>query len=327
MCVLDYSYIPIFYYSSILMQMNLSQTILGMHFANPLISASGKWAWTADQCRQIVEGGAGGITTKSFSTFVRKGHPEPTVVHTPYYTINAVGLPSDGFEAVQKDLQPFIQERPVPVIISIFGDTVERFAEAASAFADLGPDAIELNISCPNVQDEHGCPFSYAADTAAAVVRCVRQVVPEVKIFVKLSPNVPKIPGIALACAEAGCDGFTLVNTMGPGMAIDLNTRKPILSNKMGGISGPAIKSVAVRCVAEVYQYTDGKLPIIGVGGVRSGEDAIELMMAGASLVAMGTAVLEEDYGVFGRVNNELETWANAHGVQDISELVGVMHV
>lgn len=306
--------------------MNLQQTVLGIEFKNPLLSASGKWAWTADQLRQIADGGAGGITTKSFSTFVHKGHAEPTVIHTPHYTMNAVGLPADGFEVVQKDLQPFIQERPVPVIISVFGDTVERFAEATSAFATLGPDAIELNISCPNVQDEHGCPFSYAADTAAAAVRSARQAAPGVKLFVKLSPNVPKIPAIALACAEAGCDGFTLVNTMGPGMAIDLETRKPILSNKMGGISGAAIKSVAVRCVAEVYQYTEGKLPIIGVGGVSSGEDAIELMMAGASLVAMGTAVLEEGYGVFGRVKKEMEAWGNAHGVKDVHELVGSMH-
>lgn len=305
--------------------MNLAQTIFGTTYLNPLLSAAGKWAWTADQLMQIVEGGAGGITTKSFSTFARKGHAEPTVLHTPHYTINAVGLPADGFEAVQKDLQPFLGTRPVPVIISVFGDTVERFAEATAAFAALAPDAIELNISCPNVQDEHGCPFSYAADTAAAAVRSARQAAPGIKLFVKLSPNVPKVPAIALACAEAGCDGFTLVNTMGPGMAIDLETRKPILSNKMGGVSGAAIKPVAVRCVAEVYQYTEGKLPIIGVGGVASGEDAIELMMAGASLVAMGTAVLEEGYGVFGRVAQELEAWGKAHGVQDVSELVGAM--
>lgn len=246
--------------------MDLQTTVLGMNFRNPLISAAGKWAWTADQCRQIVAGGAGGITTKSFSTLTRKGHPEQTVLHTDHYTINAVGLPSDGFEAVQADLGPFIQDRPLPVIISIFGDTVERFGEAAAAFAVLGADALELNISCPNVQDEHGCPFSYAPDTAAAAVRSAREAVPGVKLFVKLSPNVPKIPAIAYACAEAGCDGFTLVNTLGPGMAINLATRKPVLSNKMGGISGPAIKSVAVRCVADVYAFTDGKLPIIGVG-------------------------------------------------------------
>jgi dihydroorotate dehydrogenase (NAD+) catalytic subunit len=306
--------------------MNLSQAVLGVEFANPLLSASGKWAWTAEQLQQIVDGGAGGITTKSFSTLVRKGHPEPTIVFTDHYTINAVGLPSDGFEPVRDDLQAFIDARKVPVIISVFGDTVERFAEASAAFAQLKPDALELNISCPNVQDEHGCPFSYAPDTAAAAVRSARQAVPGMKLFVKLSPNVPKIPAIALACAEAGCNGFTLVNTLGPGMAIDLETRQPILSNKMGGVSSSAIKPIAVRCVSEVYQYTEGKLPIIGVGGVRSGEDAIELMMAGASLVGMGTAVLQEGYSVFGRVAEEMGAWCDAHGIQKVEEIIGAIH-
>jgi dihydroorotate dehydrogenase (NAD+) catalytic subunit len=306
--------------------MNLSQTVLGVEFLNPLISSAGKWAWTAKQLQEIVDGGAGGITTKSFSTLTRKGHPDPTVVHTDHYTINAVGLPSDGFEPVRDDLQAFLNTRSIPVIISVFGDTVERFAEASAAFADLKPDALELNISCPNVQDEHGAPFSYAPDTAAAAVRSAREAVPGVKLFVKLSPNVPKIPAIALACAEAGCDGFTLVNTLGPGMAIDLDTRKPILSNKMGGISGAAIKPVAVRCVAEVYQYTDGKLPIIGTGGVEHGVDAIELMMAGASFVGMGTTLLQEGPSAFGRVIRELQHWCEEHGVKDVSELIGTIH-
>ena len=306
--------------------MTLSQTILGIDFPNPVLTASGKWAWTADQLKQIVDGGAGGITTKSFSTLERKGHPEPTVVHTDHYTINAVGLPSDGFEAVRDDLGAFIDARPIPVIISVFGDTVERFGEAAAAFASLNPDALELNISCPNVQDEHGCPFSYATDTAAAAVKAARAAAPDATLFVKLSPNVPRVPAIALACAEAGCDGFTLVNTMGPGMAIDLETRKPMLSNKFGGVSGAAIKSVAVRCVAEVYQYTDGKLPIIGVGGVERGADAVELMMAGASLIAMGTTVLQEGPNALGRVVRELQDWCEEHGIQKVEEIIGAIH-
>lgn len=306
--------------------MDLQTTVLGMNFKNPLISAAGKWAWTADQCRQIAEGGAGGITTKSFSTLVRKGHPEQTVLHTDHYTINAVGLPSDGFEVVQADLGPFIQDRPCPVIVSIFGDTVERFAEAASTFAMLGADAMELNISCPNVADDHGRPFSYVPDTAKAAVQAARDAVGGSKLFVKLSPNTPDLVAVALACISGGCDGFTLVNTLGPGMAIDVQTRKAVLSNRTGGVSGAAIKPVAVRCVADIYKATDGQYPIIGVGGVEHGTDAIELMMAGASLVGMGTVVLQEGYGAFGRVANEMQLWCQEEGVKNIHEIVGAVH-
>lgn len=303
--------------------MNLEQTVLGIRFSNPLLTASGKWAWTAKQCQEIVDGGAGGITTKSFSTLKRKGHPEPTVVHTEHYTLNAVGLPSEGFDVVKKDLGTFISNRPVPVILSIFGDTVERFAESAAAFAQLGPDALELNISCPNVSDDHGTPFSYAPDTAAAVVKAVKKEVPGITIFAKLSPNVSNIAKIALACAEAGCDGITLINTFGPGMAIDPATAKSILSNKTGGISGPAIKPLAVRCVADVYKATEGKLPIIGIGGVETGEDAIELMCAGASLVAIGTAILTQGYGIFRTVADGMAEWCEKEGITLVNDIVG----
>jgi dihydroorotate dehydrogenase (NAD+) catalytic subunit len=306
--------------------MNLSTSVLGLNFKNPLVTAAGKWVWTAEQCRKAVDGGAGGITTKSFSTLVRKGHADPTVIHTEHYTLNAVGLPSEGPDAVRDDLGDFLKSREVPVFISIFGDTVERFAESAAAFAAFGPDALELNISCPNVQDDHGRPFSYAPDTAAAAIRAAMDAAPGVKMFAKLSANTPDIVSVALACAEAGCSGLTLVNTLGPGMVIDLETRKPVLTNKTGGISGHAIKPVAVRCVADIYKATDGKLPIIGTGGVQSGEDAIELLLAGASLVGMGTAVLENGYGIFRKVAEEMSEWCSAHKVTDISELSGGMH-
>lgn len=306
--------------------MNLSRSLLGLTFKNPLLTSAGKWAWTADQCAQAAAGGAGGITTKSFSTLERTGHPDPTIIHTDHYTLNAIGLPSDGFEAVAADMGEWLKHRPVPVILSIFGDSLERFVESVAEFSVLETDIIELNISCPNVQDDHGRPFSYLPDTAAAVVQAARSAAPHKKFFAKLSPNIPDIASVARACAEAGCDGLTLVNTLGPGMAIDLETRKPVLSNKAGGLSGAALKPIAVRCVSDVYKATDGKLPIIGVGGVSSGTDAIELMMAGASLVGMGTAVLKEGYGVFGRVEKEMQNWCAAHRVSDIGEIVGAIH-
>lgn len=306
--------------------MNFSTTVLGLAFQNPLLSASGKWAWTAEQLQHIVAGGAGGITTKSFSTLERTGHPEPTVVHTEHYTLNAVGLPSRGFDAVYQDLSSFMGHRPVPVIISIFGDTVERFAESVEKFSTLNPDAIELNISCPNVQDDHGRPFSYIPGDAAAVVQAAKNAAPGMKFFAKLSANTPDMVAVALACVEAGCDGLTLINTLGPGMAIDLATRKPVLSNKSGGLSGPALKPIAVRCIADVYKATNGHVPIIGVGGVEDGEDALELMMAGASLVAMGTSVLDQGYDVFKKVEEKMSAWAKKQGITSLQEIVGAIH-
>lgn len=306
--------------------MNLSQSVLGITFANPVLTASGKWAWTAEQCAQAAKAGAGGITTKSFGMMIRKGHPDPIVVPGEHYTLNAVGLPSEGFEAVQADLGPWMAQRPVPVLLSVFAQTVEGFGEAVNAFGALGPDALEVNISCPNVQDDHGTPFSYKPDTASAATKAAKAAAGGLPVFVKLSANTPELSAVAMACAEAGADGISLINTVGPGMAIDLETRLPILSNKTGGVSGPAAKPIAVRCIADVYKVTEGKLPIIGMGGVSRGEDAVEMMLAGATLVAMGTAVLQQGYSVLGRVAVELRAWCDAHGVQECEELTGAMY-
>lgn len=306
--------------------MTLSTTVLGITFRNPTLLASGIWGLKPEDCRKAIDGGAGGITVKSFGLDHRTGHPEPIIVRGEHYTLNAVGLPSFGAEYVEKEFGPLIAESPVPVILSMIASTANAFGETARTFAALKPAALEANISCPNVEDSMGKPFSYAADTAAAATRAAKKGAGSLPLFVKLSPNVPDIGRIAAACAEAGADGVTLVNTLGPGMAIDLETRRPVLSNKMGGVSGPAIRPVAIRCVADVYAATEGKLPIIGTGGVSKGEDAIELMMAGASLIGIGTAVWDRGYDVFGKVAGEMGTWCAQHGVADIAELTGSMH-
>jgi dihydroorotate dehydrogenase (NAD+) catalytic subunit len=145
-------------------------------------------------------------------------------------------------------------------------------------------------------------------------------------VFIKLSPNVDNIAAIAIACAEAGADGFTVINTVGPGMAIDLRSRMPILANKVGGLSGPGIKPIAVKCIADVFSATKGKLPIIGTGGVYTGEDALEMMLAGASLVGIGTAVGDRGIGVFKAVRDEMQLWCTNEGIWDIRDMVGGMH-
>lgn len=154
----------------------------------------------------------------------------------------------------------------------------------------------------------------------------VKEVSGEIPVFIKLSPNVPDIGSIALACAKKGANGFTVINTVGPGMAIDLKSRMPILANKVGGLSGPGIKPIAVRCIADVYRATEGKYPIIGTGGVFTGEDAVELMLAGASLVGIGTAVAYRGIGVFKNVCDEMKQWCEQEGIANIAELVGSMH-
>jgi dihydroorotate dehydrogenase (NAD+) catalytic subunit len=158
------------------------------------------------------------------------------------------------------------------------------------------------------------------------VTRAVKGVSGKIPVFIKLSPNVDNIGVIAAACAEAGADGFTVINTVGPGMAIDLRSRMPILANRVGGVSGPAIKPIAVRCIADVYRATGGAKPIIGTGGIMTGEDAIEFLLAGASLIGIGTAIAYRGAGVFHLVTEEMSTWCEKEGVKKISELVGGMH-
>jgi dihydroorotate dehydrogenase (NAD+) catalytic subunit len=176
------------------------------------------------------------------------------------------------------------------------------------------------------VEDEFGKPFACDPVAAAAVTKAVKAVSGKIPVFIKLSPQALSISQVALKCAEAGADGFTLINTVGPGMSINLKTRKPVLSNRVGGVSGPGIKPVAIRCIADVYAATGGKLPIIGTGGVSTGEDAIELLLAGASLIGIGTAMWKRGADVFRKVTDEMEAWGTANGVAGITELVGAIH-
>jgi dihydroorotate dehydrogenase (NAD+) catalytic subunit len=219
-----------------------------------------------------------------------------------------------------------MKDKPVPLIINLIAETVENYGKTAEALLPLKPDFLEVNISCPNIEDEFGRPFACSAPDAAAVTKAVKKVSKKTPVFIKLSPNVENIGVIAKACADAGADGFTVINTVGPGMAIDLRSRMPILANKVGGLSGPGIKPIAVKCVADVYSATKGKLPIIGTGGVYTGDDALEMMLAGASLVGIGTAVGDRGIDVFKNVCDEMQMWCTNEGIDNISDLVGGMH-
>ncbi|MBU0767354.1 dihydroorotate dehydrogenase [Patescibacteria group bacterium] len=306
--------------------MNLSQTILGVTFKNPTVLASGIWGITSSSWKQVAANGAGAVTTKSLWLKEHKGHPNPTVISNEHWTLNAVGVPDAGVEKAREEIAIYNKDKPVPLIANVIADTVENFAKTARAIGELDPDFIEINISCPNVEHEFGKPFACSAPDAAAVTKEVKTVCGKIPVFIKLSPNAEDIKAVAIACAEAGADGFTVINTVGPGMAIDLRSRMPILANKVGGLSGPGLKPIAVRCIADVYSATDGKLPIIGTGGVHTGEDAIEFLLAGASLIGIGTAIGTRGQDVFKKVCAEMSAWCEAEGVSELSELIGGMH-
>ena len=306
--------------------MNLSQTVLGITFENPTVLASGIWGITASGWREVARNGAGAITTKSLWLEEHKGHHNPTIIETDHWMLNAVGLPDAGVTKAKEEIGDYMTDHPVPLIANIVAGTVEDFAKTAQEIAKLKPDAFEVNISCPNVEDEFGKPFACSEPDAAAVTKQVKVAIGDIPMFVKLSPNVENIGRIAVACVEAGADGFTVINTVGPGMAIDLRSRMPILANKVGGLSGPAIKPLAVKCIADVYAATEGKYPIIGTGGVYSGEDALELMLAGATLIGIGSAVSRMGATVFKQVCDDMQFWCTNEGIDNISDMIGGMH-
>lgn len=303
-------------------------TFCGVKFKNPIVLASGILGLTASTWRYVARNGAGGITTKSIWRNEHKGHPSPVIIANEHYALNAVGLPDAGCEKAREEIGKFLKWKTSPLIASIVAGKIEDFGIVAEEIARTKPHIIEVNISCPNVEDESGKPFACAAADAAKVTaevkKRLRRARAKIPVVIKLSPNVENIVAIAKACADAGADGFTVMNTLGPGMAIDIESRRSILANKVGGLSGPALKPIAVRHVYDIYKAL--KMPIIGMGGVLTGQDAIEMMMAGATLVGVGTAVYYRGQDVFGKIADEMKEWCNKHKIEKISSLIGAAH-
>ncbi len=302
---------------------NLEVNFCGVKFRNPTVLASGILGVTASSLKNVIKKGAGGVTTKSIWLKENVGHKNPTMYGTENYFLNAVGLSDAGMEkAAQETFPEYNKKKPGPIIANIVAGSIEDFGVLAEEITKCDPDIIEVNIACPNVEDSHGKPFACVAGDAAAVTRKVRAHTKK-PIIIKLTPNVFNIGEIAKACADAGADGFCAINTL-YGMGIDINVRRPILTNKSGGLSGPGIKPAAVKAVYEVYKATG--LPIIGTGGIMTGEDAIEIMMAGARLVGMGTMVYYRGAEGFGKVAKEMAEWCDKNGVKDLEEIIGCVH-
>jgi len=303
---------------------NLEIEFCGVKFRNPTVLASGVLGVTASSLKNVVRNGAGGVTTKSIWLEEHAGHKSPVMFGTPNYFMNAVGLSDAGIKkALEETFPEYNENKPAPIIGNIVASKIADFALVAEEITKGNPDIIEVNISCPNVEDKYGKPFACDIMDAAAVTKVVRAVTDK-PVIIKLSPNVSNIGEIAKACADSGADGFCVINTVGPGMAIDIDLRMPILANKVGGISGPAIKPVAVKCVYDVYKATG--LPIVGTGGILTGEDAIEIMMAGARLVGMGTMVYYRGVEGFAEVVREIGEWCDKNGVKNLEEIIGAVH-
>lgn len=306
---------------------DLRVDLCGVTLNNPLVLASGIWGSCAETLIRAGREGAGAVTAKSCSVEPRAGHPNPTVLDWGGGLINAVGLSNPGADeerGILRRAREALAPLAVPVIASVFGHTEGAFREAAARVAEAEPDFIELNISCPNVESEYGRPFALDPVAAAGVTRAVREIY-KGRLLVKLSPNAPDIVDVARAVADEGADGLTAVNTLGPGMIIDVRARRPVLSNRVGGVSGTALHPIAVRCVYEISAAVD--LPIIGTGGVSSGEDALRMIMAGATAVGVGSALYRGGSAVFGRIAAELGALMAEEGIARLSDVRGYAHV
>lgn len=298
----------------------LSVDLAGLKLANPTMLASGILGLSAETLGNIVSGGAGAVVTKSVGLKPRKGYANPTVIQTSCGLINAVGLPNPGIDEFVKEIRE-AKIFNVPLIVSVYGFSSEEYARVAKKAVDAGADAVELNVSCPHVK-ETGSEIGQNPEILAKIVKEVKKRV-EKPVFVKLSPNVTDIAETAEVAAKAGADALTAINTV-KAMAIDPETATPILSNKIGGLSGPAIKPIAVRCVYEIYEKV--KVPIIGCGGITSWRDAVGFLLAGASAVQIGTAVALKGPNVFRTVSRGINAYLKNKGFESVREIVGLSH-
>jgi dihydroorotate dehydrogenase (NAD+) catalytic subunit len=291
---------------------------------NPILTASGCAGAGRELAQFFDVSKIGAIVTKSVMAAPRAGRPTPRMAETPSGMLNSIGLQGPGIEAfLQRDL-PWLLSRGARAVVSIAGGTVDEFAELAGRLSDAaGVTAIEVNISCPNVEHRDQV-FACYPGAAAAVIDAVRgRARYDLPVFAKLSPDVTDIAEIARACVAAGADVLSMINTL-LGMAIDVDTMRPVLAGTSGGLSGPAIRPVAVRCIWQVREALPD-VPIIGMGGVRTGRDALELILAGASLVSVGTTIFHDPSACI-RIVRELEEELAQRGVERVCDAVGLAH-
>ena len=298
---------------------NTKINFCGVEFKNPIVTASGTFGFGMEYDEYAPLEEYGGFGAKGLTRFPREGNPPPRIAETPSGILNSVGLQNPGVEVFAKNIMPYLSQYDTNVIANMSGNTVEEYCEMAEILSETDAAVIEMNVSCPNVK-HGGLAFGTDPET-------VRHLTSEVKkrskkpLVVKLSPNVTSITDIAKAAEDGGADGVSLINTL-LGMKIDINSRRPILANNMGGLSGPCVKPVAVRMIYQVYNAV--KIPIIGMGGVMCAEDVIEMMIAGAKLVALGTGLFVKPDMIF-EVKKGIEDYMYIRGISDINDIIGTV--
>ncbi len=302
------------------MEPDLTVEFAGIKLPNPAILASGILGVSSEVMIRAARAGAGAVVTKSFNRKGREGYRNPSFIEVPGGYLNALGIPNPGMEEMREEVRA-VSEAGVPVIASVFGFDSQEFAEAASMGEEGGAIAVELNLSCPHVE-EVGVEIGQRPGMVAEVTRAVKKKV-RVPVIVKLTPNVTSIQEIAKASEGAGADAITAINTA-LGMAIDVDAGIPILGGKVGGLSGPALHSIAVRTVYQVREAV--KIPIIGVGGITDWKGAVEMMMAGASAIQVGPAVMYRGVEVFREITTGVSRFLRENGYGSVRELVGMAH-
>jgi dihydroorotate dehydrogenase (NAD+) catalytic subunit len=300
----------------------LAAKFLDLNFKNPLVLASGVRGVTAASLQHMIKKGCGGVTLKSISLLPRTGHPNPTLVGNRHFTINAIGLSNPGVAEINREIAEFKKTCAAPLIGSVFAGSVDEFVLAAEKICEMNIDILELNLSCPNVAGEFGESFAHSVHMVSAITKQVKTKV-ALPVTVKLSPQTENIAVIAKAAEDNGADAITAVNTLN-GMVIDLKARRPILHNKTGGVSGPALFPIALRCVYEIYQAV--KIPIIGTGGITTGEDALAMIMAGATLLGVGSAVYYRGANVFKKIAAEMQELMQQENIKSLDEIRGCAH-
>lgn len=299
--------------------MKLSVNIAGVEFKNPVTTASGTFGSGAEYEEFVDLSALGAVTTKGVASVPWEGNPVPRVAETYGGMLNAIGLQNPGIDLFCKRDIPYLKEKNASIIVNVCGHSEQEYLDVVERLADEPVDLLEINVSCPNVK-EGGIAFGQRPQALYDITRAVKAKARQ-PIVMKLSPNVTDIVEMARAAEAGGADALSLINTI-TGMKIDIHKRQFVLANKTGGLSGPAIKPVAVRMIYQVHQACD--LPIIGMGGVMTGEDAIELMMAGATMVSVGTANFHNPRATM-EVLEGIKAYMERYKIEDVSEIIGCL--
>jgi dihydroorotate dehydrogenase (NAD+) catalytic subunit len=297
----------------------LQRNVLGLTFNNPILPASGTFAYGEEIHQYFYNiGDLGGLITKGISSTPWEGNPTPRCAETPGGMLNAVGLQNPGVEAFIKAHLPFMRSHGIPVIAQAIGKSASEYLDVVKKLCVPGINAIELNVSCPNIAT--GCSFGQDPTALETLVRDVKKIC-KLPLIVKLTPNITNITTTALAAERGGADAISLINTVA-GMAVDIETRKPILGNRVGGLSGPCIKPIALKMVHDVYKAV--KIPIIGCGGISNYVDVLEFMLCGATLVQVGTLNMTNPMETR-KIIDDLNDWCVANNIKSLDEILGTL--